>query len=98
MDALHARLHASREEIFGIAQAMKGEPEPAPELQHSAGEFPQSRLMKVLLGRQARVLLSGTAVAVGMLRPKLLGSAARLAPVLRPVIMKYLLPTLLGRR
>lgn len=95
---LRGRLQSSRQEIFHLAHAMKGH-EPAPELaEESAESFPQSRLMRALLGREGRMLLGSAAVAVTLLRPKLLLRALRLAPALRPLIMRYLLPRMLGQR
>lgn len=94
---LQARLQQSREEIFAIARQMKGEEEEQA-LLGAPGDFPHSRLMRALLGPQGRLLLGGAVVAVTLLRPRLLWRAARLAPMLRPLILRYLLPRLLGQR
>lgn len=97
---LRLRLHASREEFFDIAQAMRGpantsagEEEPAVD-----GGFPHSRLMRALMGKPVGVALGTAAVAATMLRPRLLLRALRLTPMLRPLLMRYVLPRLLGQR
>jgi hypothetical protein len=96
------RLEASREEVFALAHVLKGD---ARELELAAvseelhaGFSPQSRLMRALLGRPGRVLLAGGAVALTLLRPRLLSGAMRLLPLMRPLLLRYLLPRLLGQQ
>lgn len=94
------RLHGSREEFFELAQSMHGhEPESAEGHEHTADAgFPHSRLMRALMGKRVGVALGTAAVAATVLRPRLLLRALRLTPMLRPLLMRYVLPRLLGQR
>jgi hypothetical protein len=93
------RLHESREQFFDLAQAMRGHsPPPAEEGEPADSGFPHSRLMRALMGKPVGVALGTAAVAATVLRPRLLMGALRLTPMLRPLLMRYVLPRLLGQR
>jgi len=94
------RLHQSREEFFDLAQALRGHAPPPAEGPEHAGDtgFPHSRLMRALMGKPFGIALGTAAVAATMLRPRLLVRALRFAPVLRPLLVRYVLPRLLGQR
>ena len=97
---LCGRLHDSRAQFFDVVQAMRGE-EPAQSALSSQppdSGFPHSRLMRALMGKRVGVVLGTAALAATVLRPRLLLSALRLTPMLRPLLMRYLLPRLLGQR
>jgi hypothetical protein len=99
-ESVHQRLAASREEFFALAHVMKGdarEPELAAVSDELPGSFPQSHIMRALLGRPGRLLLGGAALALTLTRPKLLWRAARFTPLLRPLLLRYVLPRLLGQ-
>jgi hypothetical protein len=77
---------------------MKGDPT---ESEHDVAaeqgvSFPHSHIMRALLGRPGRMLLGGAAVTTVLLRPGLLLRAVRFTPMLRQLLMRYLLPRLLG--
>ncbi|HWG77950.1 MAG TPA: hypothetical protein VN660_14320 [Steroidobacteraceae bacterium] len=97
---LRQRLHASREEFFGLAEAMRGHASPALQAhgEPEDGGFPHSRLMRALIGKRVGVALGTAAVAATVLRPRLLMGALRLTPMLRPLLMRYVLPRLLRQR
>lgn len=88
IEAACARLQRSREEIFALARDLVGEY--ASDVGHAP--FPRSRLMRALTGRGGRLLLGGAALAATVLRPSLLWRASGL---LRPVLLRYVLPRLL---
>ena len=95
---LRGRLASSRAQLFALVHVMKGDPNEAENA--TAAEqgvnFPHSHTMRVLLGKPGRLALGGAAVALALLRPKLLWRAARFTPMLRPLLMRYILPRLLG--
>jgi hypothetical protein len=99
---VRARLHESREQFFDLAQAMRGHADAS--AAGAQGEepvdsgFPHSRLMRALMGKPVGVALGTAAVAATVLRPRLLLRALRLTPMLRPLLMRYVLPRLLGQR
>jgi hypothetical protein len=97
---LSERLRDSRRQLVELAEAMRGERpppgEPAEEQKH--GGFPHSRLMRALMGKPVGVALGTAAVAATMMRPRLLLGALRFTPMLRPLLMRYVLPRLLGQR
>jgi len=97
---LQQRLQQSREEFFELAQAMRGQAPPPDEAHAHPGDsgFPHSRLMRALMGKPFGIALGTAAVAATMLRPRLLVRALRFAPVLRPLLVRYVLPRLLGQR
>lgn len=99
IERLQQRLRESRVEVFALAQAIKGH-EPAPGASDSSqdGGFPHSRLMRALLGKPGGIALGTVAVAATVMRPTLLLRALKLTPMLRPVLMRWVLPRLLGQR
>ncbi len=96
---LHERLAESRVQVFALARAIKHDAAERPRLtgQLTDSGFPHSRLMRALMGKPAGIALGTAAVAATLLRPRWLTAALRLAPMLRPVLTRYLLPRLLGR-
>ena len=96
---LRGRLASSRAQLFALVHVLKGDPNQSENA--TAAEqgvsFPHSHTMRLLLGKPGRLALGGAAVALALLRPKLLGRAARFAPMLRPLLMRYILPRLLGQ-
>jgi len=54
--------------------------------------------MRALIGKRVGVALGTAAVAATVLRPRLLMGALRLTPMLRPLLMRYVLPRLLRQR
>lgn len=97
---LRERLRESREQLFELAQAMRGHASPAGQTDGEPKDsgFPHSRLMRALLGKRVGVALGTAAVAATVLRPRMLLAALRLTPMLRPLLMRYVLPRLLGQR
>ncbi|HTT06796.1 MAG TPA: hypothetical protein VMF64_16070 [Steroidobacteraceae bacterium] len=96
---VRARLHESREEFFELAQSMRGHTQGQPEAEEPVDTgFPHSRLMRALMGKRVGLALGTAAVAATVLRPRLLLRALRLTPMLRPLLMRYVLPRLLGQR
>ena len=91
IEAARERLQRSREELFAIAQGLVSGQGPYDE--HEA--FPRSRLMRALTGNGGRVLFGGAALAATMLRPALLWRLTKAAGVLRPLLLRYVLPRLL---
>jgi hypothetical protein len=91
IEAACERLQRSREQLFALAHGLVGNP-PA-DGEH--GLFPRSRLMRALTGNGGRVLLGGAALAATMLRPSLLWRVTKVAGLLRPVLLRYVLPRLL---
>jgi hypothetical protein len=87
------RLQRSRQEIFSLARAMRGDYTGASDEGDSA--FPRSRVMRALAGKQGRMLLEGAALAATVLRPTLLWRYSKLVGLLRPVLLRYVLPRLL---
>jgi len=94
---LQRRLAASREQWVALALALQGgargrrDAAPGP---GAPAAFPRSRIMRALLGRSGWGLLGAAALALSLLRPQLLGGVTRL----QPLLMRYLLPRLLGER
>ena len=75
--------------------SLKGD-EPAPQSQgEAAGGFPHSRVMRALLSERGRMMLGGAALLLGVTRPRIIWRVVRLAPLLRPLVMRYLLPRFL---
>lgn len=84
------RLQRSRRDIVQSLAALRGD---AP---GAADEFPRSRLMRLAFGRRARVVVSGAALGLAVLRPGWLPLMERwipwtpLVPLLRAVLNRYL--------
>jgi hypothetical protein len=91
IEAVRERLQRSREEIFALAHGLLGGYGRA----EAQEPFPRSRLMQALTGNGGRMLLGGVALAASMLRPSLLWRATKAAGVLRPLLVRYVLPRLL---
>ena len=93
IESARERLQRSREEIFSLAHALRGDYTAASD--DGDDPFPRSRVMRALTGKQGRVLLGGAALAASVLRPSMLGRASKLAGLLRPLLLRYVLPRLL---
>lgn len=91
IEAVCQRLQRSREEIFALAHALRGDYA----LDEQQESFPRSWLMRTLTGNGGRMLLGGAALAATVLRPSLLWRATKLAGLLRPVFFRYVLPRLM---
>ena len=86
------RLRQSRAEIFTLAREIKGGGNP------SSSPFPRSLIMRALLSHGGRALLGGAALGLGLLRPRLLMTVWRLAPLaplLRGALNRYLVRRIL---
>jgi hypothetical protein len=94
IDATCDRLRRSRHEIFAMAHVLKGDrpPEDTPQ------GFPRSRIMRALTGEPGRRVLGSAALALAMSRPKMVWRLAGLAPLLRPVLMRFLMERLFRSR
>jgi len=86
-----ARLRASRAEIFRLARELRGD---APG-EDSASAY-RSHLMRALSGTGGKALLGVAVLAVALLRPRLLLGVVRLAPLLQPLVIRYLAHRILG--
>lgn len=97
---LRDRLGYSRGQIVELVEAMRGQGPPPSEGTGAPADtgFPHSRLMRALMGRPIGVALGTAAVAATIMRPRLLLRALKFTPMLRPVLMRYVLPRLLGQR
>ena len=91
IEAICERLHRSREEIFALTHGLIGDYRIGEEEQ----PFPRSRLMRALTGNGGRMLLGGAALAASVLQPSLLLRAGKFAGLLRPLLLRYVLPRLL---
>lgn len=83
------RLRRSRAEIFEIAHEIKGDRSPM------GPEFPRSRLLRALSGRSGKFALGSAAVAMAAMRPALVLRLWRLVPLLRPLLLRWVLPRIL---
>jgi hypothetical protein len=92
LDATCRRLRDSRLEIVALAHALRGDQPPA------ANSFPRSRIMRALTGAPGRRVLGSAAMALAMSRPKMVWRLAGLAPLLRPMVIRYLTQRLLHPR
>lgn len=89
------RLQQTRAQIFAFAHELKGDqPQPQSDLDEG-GSFPRSRILRALSGGRGRMLLGAVAVGCTLLRPRMTWRLLRLTPLLRPLIMRYLLPRFL---
>lgn len=91
IQAVCERLQRSREEIFGLAHGLIG----GFAAQDGEAPFPRSRLMRLLTGNGGRLLVGGAALAASLLRPSLLRRATKATGLLRPLLLRYVLPRLL---
>ncbi len=92
LDATCRRLRDSRQEIVKLAHALKGDAVPDP------NAFPRSRIMRALTGERGKRMLGNAAMALAMSRPKIAWRLAGFAPLLRPVIIRFLTERLLHNR
>jgi len=88
------RLQRSREEIFALAHALRGD-YPLPADDDGGDGFPRSRVMRALAGKPGRMLLGGAALAATVMRPSLLWRATKLSGLVRPLLFRYVLPRLM---
>jgi hypothetical protein len=97
---LAGRLRDSREQMLELAEAMRdgGSPPGEGPTEPTQSGFPHSRLMRLLMGRPIGLALGTAAVAATVMRPRLLLRALKFTPMLRPLLMRYVLPRLLGQR
>jgi hypothetical protein len=87
------RLQHSRAQIFVLAHQLKGDaPPPASSTRDG---FPRSHVMRAITGDRGRVLVSAALLGVTLLRPRMAWRLARIGPLLRPLIARYLLPRFL---
>jgi hypothetical protein len=93
-DATCRRLHSSRREIFELAHVLKGDRPLHPQTQG----FPRSRIMRALTGEQGKSVLGHAALALAMSRPRTVWRLAGLAPLLRPMLIRFLAQRLLRPR
>ena len=93
-DATRRRLHSSRQEIFELAHVLKGDRPLHPNPQG----FPRSRIMRALTGEQGKSVLGHAAMALAMSRPRTVWRLAGLAPLLRPMLLRFLAQRLLRPR
>lgn len=89
LDAACRRLRDSRQEILKLAHTLKGDTVPDP------NAFPRSRIMRALTGERGKRMLGNAAMALAMSRPKIAWRLAGFAPLLRPVIIRFLTERLL---
>jgi hypothetical protein len=94
LDAACRRLQSTRLEIVELAHVLKGD---RPH-QADPNAFPRSRIMRALTGQQGRTVLKNAAFALAMSRPKAAWRLAGLAPLLRPMILRYLTERILRPR
>jgi hypothetical protein len=92
LDATCRRLRDTRLEIVRLAHTLKGDTPP------DANSFPRSRLMRALTGAPGRRALGSAAMALAMTRPRMAWRLAGLAPLLRPIIIRYVTQRLLHSR
>jgi hypothetical protein len=90
IDAACERLHQTRAQFVALAHEWRDGPP------RSADTFPRSAIMRAATGRNGRMLLSGAALSLAVMRPGLLpliGRLTRLAPwvpLLSGVVNRYL--------
>jgi hypothetical protein len=85
LDATCRKLQSSRRDIFELVHVLKGD-RPA---RDSHEGFPRSRIMRALTGKQGRNALGHAALALAISRPRTAWRLAGLAPLLRPMIIRY---------
>jgi hypothetical protein len=86
LDATCRRLQTTRLEIFEMAHVLKGDRQrPA-----DPNTFPRSRIMRALTGQPGRTVLKNAALALAMSGPKSAWQLAKLTPLFRPLIVRYL--------
>lgn len=91
IEQTRTRLQASRAEIFRLARDLRGD---APG--EGSGSAYRSHLMRALSGTGGKAALGVAVLAVALLRPRLLLSLVRLAPLVQPLVIRYLAHRILG--
>lgn len=91
IEAACERLQRSREEMFAFAHQLAGNYADDEERE----PVPRSRLMRLLTGKSGRMLLGGAALAATILPPSLFWRAGKAVGLLRPLLLRYVLPRLL---
>lgn len=92
LDATCRRLRESRQEMVELAHTLRGDRPPGPDA------FPRSRIMRALTGERGKRALGNAALALALSRPKTAWRLVGLAPLLRPVIVRFLMERLLRIR
>jgi hypothetical protein len=92
IEQTRARLHRTRVELFELAHELKGDVPAKLELDH----FPRSRIMRALSGTQGRAALATAALALVASRRGMALRVAGLAPLVRPLLMRFVLKRLIG--
>jgi hypothetical protein len=101
LDATCRRLQSSRRELIQLAQILKGDPPAVVRAggdRHDRSQFPRSRIMRALTGQQSKKVLGQAALALAMSRPKMAWRLAGMAPLLRPLLVRYVTERLLRSR
>jgi hypothetical protein len=86
------RLRSTRAELFELAHELRGDVPERLEPDH----FPRSRIMRALSGTQGRVALATAALALVASRGGMALRVAGLAPLVRPLLMRFVLKRLMG--
>jgi len=94
LDSTCRRLEDSRREIFRLAHVLKGDRP----LHEPREGFPRSHIMRALTGQQGRSVLGHAALALAMSRPRMAWRLAGLAPLLRPMLVRFVVERLLRPR
>jgi len=98
INVARSRLQYSRAEMFALMHALKGDEPARQERAVDAVGFPHSRILRALLGGRGRMLLGAAALTLTLARPKLIWRALKFAPLLRPLLTRYLLTRFLEQR
>jgi len=86
------RLHRTRAELFELAHELRDDGPEKLEPDH----FPRSRIMRALSGTQGRLALATAGLALVASRRGLALRVAGLAPLVRPLLMRFVLKRLMG--
>jgi len=86
LDAACRRLQMSRRDIVEFAHVLKGD-RPAKDIHQG---FPRSHIMRALTGESGRNALGHAALALAISRPKTVWRLAGFAPMLRPMVIRYI--------
>jgi hypothetical protein len=94
LNATCRRLEDSRREIVRLAHVLKGDRP----LHEPPEGFPRSHIMRALTGQQGRNVLGHAALALAISRPRTAWRLAGLAPLLRPMLVRFVVERLLRPR
>jgi len=94
LDATCRRLENSRREILQLVHVLKGDRP----LHEPREGFPRSHIMRALMGDQGRNVLGHAALALAISRPKAVWRLAGLAPMVRPMLVRFVVNRLLKPR